>query len=187
MLAASWGTTTDGAAAGATAMLRIFQAETVDHKRHVRQLFREHGEWANARCIQEYDISFDIGEVLERTMAELGQFLAPHGCLLLAEYDSQIVGCACLRTIGEGIGEIKRMYVRPDHRGRGIGRALFEEILSAARQNGHATIRLDTAGFMKEAQALYRSAGFHDIEPYAESEIPEEFRRHWVFMELGLD
>jgi GNAT superfamily N-acetyltransferase len=168
-------------------MLTIFPAETDDHRRHLRQLFWEYVEWVNARCISEYDISFDTGEVLERTMAELDQFHPPEGRLLLAEYDSQIAGCACLRKIAEGIGEIKRMYVRPDHRGVGMGRALFEEILSAARQNGYSTIRLDSARFMKEAHALYRSAGFHDIEPYAESEIPEEFRRHWVFMELGPD
>jgi ribosomal protein S18 acetylase RimI-like enzyme len=78
------------------------------------------------------------------------------------------------------------MYVRPDHRGHGIGRSLLNEALTAARQNGYSAVRLDSAGFMKEAQALYRSAGFDDIEEYAESEIPEEYRRYWVFMELNL-
>ncbi len=169
-----------------SAMPRIFQVESDDDRRHLRQLFGEYLEWVNARCIEEYDISFDTGEVLERTMDELGQFYPPEGRLFLCEYDSQLAGCGCLRRIGDGIGEIKRMYVRPDHRGRGIGRSLLEDALTAARQNGYSTVRLDSTRFMKEAQALYRSAGFRDIEPYAESEIPEEWRRYWVFMELGL-
>ena len=79
------------------------------------------------------------------------------------------------------------MYVRPDHRGHGIGRSLLNEALTAAGQRGYSTVRLDSAGFMTEAQALYRSAGFDYIKEYAESEVPEEYRRHWVFMELGLD
>ncbi len=168
-------------------MLRIFQVESDDHRSHLRQLFLEYGEWVNGRCIQEYGISFDIEDVVERTMASLDQFHPPAGSLLLAEYDSQIAGCACLRKISDGIGEIKRMYVRPDHRGHGIGRSLWKEALSAAGQNGYTTVRLDSAGFMKEAQALYRSAGFDYIEEYPESEVPEEYRRHWVYMELGLD
>ena len=170
-----------------SAMLRIFQVESDDDRNHLRQLFWEHGEWVNARCIQEYDISFDIEDTVERTMAGLSQFYPPEGRLLLAEYDSQIAGCACLRKIGDSIGEIKRMYVRPDHRGHGIGRSLLNEALSAARQNGYLTVRLDSAGFMKEAQALYRSAGFDYIEEYAESEIPQEYSRYWVYMQLGLD
>jgi GNAT superfamily N-acetyltransferase len=171
----------------ASATLKIYQAETDSHRRQLRELFREYLEWVNARCIKEYDITFDTTEVLERTMDELAQFHPPAGRLFLSEYDSRLAGCACLRRIGDGIGEIKRMYVRPDHRGHGIGRSLLEEALAAARQNRFSTVRLDSTRFMKEAQALYRSAGFHDIVPYAESEIPEEFRRYWIFMELDLD
>ncbi len=170
-----------------SAMLRIFQVESDDDRNHLRQLFWEDGEWVNPKCIQEYNISFDLEDVIERTMAGLSQFYPPDGRLLLAEYDSQLAGCACLRRIGDGVGEIKRMYVRPDHRGHGIGRSLLEEALTAARRNRYSTVRLDSTRFMKEAHALYRSAGFEDIEPYAESEIPEEWHRYWVFMELGLD
>lgn len=168
-------------------MIQIRQADIDNHAHHIRRLFSEYLEWVNVMCIQEYDMSFDVKETLERTIVELGQFYPPEGRLLVAEYGSDVAGCAGLRTIDEAVGEVKRMYVRPDHRGNGIGRALFEEVLGAAEQDGYSTLRLDTGGFMKEAQALYRSAGFREIEPYAQSEVPEEFRRHWVFMELGLD
>ena len=177
---------TDGDTVSATQTPKILQAETDGHMSRFRQLTREYIEWVNEMCIQEYNMSFDTAEVVDRTMAQLDEFNPPEGRLLLAEYESRIAGSAGLRKVGAGVGEIKRMYVRPDHRGKGIGRSLFEECIKAARQNGYLTIRLDTARFMKEAHALYRSAGFHDIEPYAESEIPEEFRRHWVFMELDL-
>ncbi len=169
-----------------SAKLSILQVESDDHRSHLRNLFLEYGHWVNGRLIEEYGISFDIEDTVERNMASLDQFQPPVGSLLLAEYDSQIAGCACLRKSRDSIGEIKRMYVRPDHRGHGIGRSLLNEALTAARQNGYSAVRLDSAGFMKEAQALYRSAGFRDIEPYAESEIPEEWRRNWVFMDLGL-
>ncbi len=69
---------------------------------------------------------------------------------------------------------------------RGIGRALVEAAIQEMRTAGYSTLRLDSARFMTEAHAVYRSAGFHEIAPYAESEIPEEFRIHWIFMELSL-
>ena len=78
------------------------------------------------------------------------------------------------------------MYVRPDFRGTGLGRALLDALLAEARQVGYATIRLDSAGFMKTAHALYRAAGFEEIEPYPESEIPPDFQKHWVFMQKRL-
>jgi GNAT superfamily N-acetyltransferase len=124
--------------------------------------------------------------MLEQDMAELDKFLPPTGRLLLALQDQQYVGIGCLRKIGEDIGEIKRMYVRPSYRGTGIGRAILQGLVEQARQIGYTRIRLDSARFMKEAHAMYRSAGFTPIEPYAESEIPPEFRRNWIFMELYL-
>jgi GNAT superfamily N-acetyltransferase len=84
------------------------------------------------------------------------------------------------------IAEIKRMYVRPQFRGRGIGRALLQRLLVEAKEIGYPAVRLDSARFMQEAHALYRSSGFDEVEPYPESEIPTEFQEHWVFMEMRL-
>ena len=78
------------------------------------------------------------------------------------------------------------MYVRPEFRRRGIGAALLEELIAQAREIGYAAIRLDCPLFLKPAHALYRSAGFYEIEPYAGTEIPPEFQHLWLFMEKRL-
>lgn len=167
-------------------MTSIHQAETEEDRLQVRALFWEYLQWANERLKKEFDVNFEIESMLERDMAELEIFTPPHGRLLLASEESQAAGIACMKRIREDMGEIKRMYVRPEYRGRGVGRALLEALLAEAQQIGYPTVRLDSTRFMKAAHSLYRSAGFQEIEPYPESEIPPEFQRHWVFMEKRL-
>ena len=91
-----------------------------------------------------------------------------------------------MRRIGPDTVEIKRMYVEPSHRGAGVGRGLLGELIAAARAEQYARVRLDSPDFMTAAHDLYRSSGFVDIEPYPESEIPDEYKTHWVFMERML-
>jgi GNAT superfamily N-acetyltransferase len=117
---------------------------------------------------------------------ELDKFSPPGGRLLLAECDNQIAGIACMRKIREDIGEIKRMYVRPAFLRRGIGRALVEALITAAREIGYPRVWLDSARFMRAAHTMCRSIGFREIAPYPESEIPGEFQVHWLFMEMLL-
>jgi GNAT superfamily N-acetyltransferase len=124
--------------------------------------------------------------MLEGDMLDLEKFYPPHGRLLLAEMDDRIVGLACLHRIGEDIGEVKRMYVRNEYRGLGIGRTLLERLIEEAKEMGFPKVQLDSARFMEAAHALYRSNGFYEIDPYPESEIPEEFQTHWIFMEREL-
>ena len=167
-------------------MLTILQASSDKHETIVRDLFREYLHWVCPAIQHEFGVSFDAEAVLEHDLADLHVFLPPIGRLLLAYDDAAVAGCACVRTIGPQIAEIKRMYVRPAHRRRGIGRVLAETAIKEMRAAGYSTLRLDSARFMTDAHALYRSAGFREIAPYAESEIPEEFRIHWIFMELSL-
>jgi GNAT superfamily N-acetyltransferase len=167
-------------------MTSIHQAETAEDQSRVRELFGEYLQWANERLNEEFGIDFDIESMLERDMAKLQIFLPPRGRLLLATEESQAAGIACMKRIRRDMGEIKRMYVRPEFRGRGIGRVLLEALIAQAQQMGYPTVRGDSARFMKAAHSLYRSAGFQEIEPYPESEIPPEFQRHWVFMEKQL-
>jgi GNAT superfamily N-acetyltransferase len=173
-------------ATGDGAMARIHQAETEKDQAQVRELFWEYLQWANERLNQEFGVNFDIESMLEQNMADLEMFLPPYGRLLLAAEGSHAAGIACMQRIQEGIGEIKRMYVRPEFRGKGIGRALLEGLMAEAQQMGYRTIRLDSVRFMAAAHSLYRSVGFQEIEPYSETEIPPEFHRHWVFMEKKL-
>ena len=165
-------------------MLKIFQAEIDEDKRHVREMFWENLNATNLIFSQEFGISLDVRVALEQNMAILYQFAPPQGRLLLGEYETKIAGCAGLRKIGEDVGEIKTMYVRPEYRRKGIGRALLKAILNEASQIGYSKIRLDSAPFAKEAHALYRSVGFQNTQPYPESEIPKKYHSNWIFMEI---
>lgn len=166
--------------------LKIIQVETEEHKRQVRELFWEYFNATNLIVNREFDISLDVNAFLERDMAKLQQFAPPSGRLLLGECEEKIAGCAGLRKIGENVGEIKRMYVRPEYRRKGIGRSLVKAIINESHQIGYLNLRLDSAPFAKEAHALYRSLGFHKREPYAESDIPQKYHCRWVFMEMPL-
>ena len=119
-------------------------------------------------------------------MDTLDKFMPPKGRLLLGYMEAQPMGIACLRALTDSIAEVKRMYVRPQVRNRGVGRAMLNRLLEEARQAGYERIRLDSARFMTEAHKLYRSAGFREIGAYEGSEIPKEFQIHWVCMEREL-
>ena len=109
-----------------------------------------------------------------------------YGRLFLASAGTDVIGCACARTIRPGLAEIKRVYVRPSGRGNGTGRALIQTLIADLRDAGYTTVRLDTGTFMTAAEKLYRSLGFQDIAPYDESETPKDFRQHAIFLELSL-
>jgi ribosomal protein S18 acetylase RimI-like enzyme len=91
-----------------------------------------------------------------------------------------------MRRIRPDTAEIKRMYVEPAHRRGGMGRALLDQLIAAARAGGYEHVRLDSPDFMTAAHGLYRSSGFLKTGPYSESEIPDEYKPHWIFMELTL-
>jgi GNAT superfamily N-acetyltransferase len=167
-------------------MLTIRQAESEQDIAQVRELFWEYLQWANVRLNEEYGIDLPIATMLEHDMDTLDIFLPPQGCLLLALEGAQAAGLACMKCIRDDIVEVKRMYVRPAFRRRGVGRQLLEALIREARTIGYPIMRLDSTRFMKEAHALYRSAGFAEIDEYPESEIPPQYRQHWVFMEKRL-
>lgn len=168
-------------------MLKIIQIETDKHKSHIQDVFWEYFNETNLIFSYEFGINLDVNTFFEQYMIQINEFLPPSGRLLLGQYEAKVAGCACLRKIGEDVGEIKRMYVKPEFRRKGIGRSLLEAIINEAIYIGYSRIRLDSAPLAKEAQALYRTLGFQDIEPYLEkTEIPLEYRANWIFMELVL-
>lgn len=167
-------------------MIQIIIANQEQQVQPIRELFWEYLQWANGQVKENFGVSFDIAPMLEDDMQTLGKFMPPKGRLLLGYEDDQPTGIACLKLLTDGIGEIKRMYVRPAARHRGVARALLNRLLEEARQIGYERVRLDSARFMRDAHRLYRSAGFHEIQAYEGSEIPKDFQDHWIFMEMKL-
>lgn len=153
----------------------------------IREIFWEYLQWVNARIYDEYGVSFDIAEILERDMQGLSIFMPPSGRLLLGFIDGQPAGIVCLKPVEGDCAEVKRLYVRPSSRKLGLGHALVARLLEEAARLGYRCVRLDSARFMVDAHRLYRSFGFCDIEPYPGSEIPPDYQCNWVFMEKQLD
>ena len=139
--------------------MKLQQVNTNEDIGAAQELFREYSAWLGVNlCFQNFD----------KELAELpGEYVPPSGRLWLATENGQVAGCVALRQIGEGTGEMKRLYVRPEFRGKGLGRTLTEAIIEAAREIGYQRLRLDTLpGKMDQAIAMYRSLGFKDIEKY---------------------
>jgi len=166
--------------------MHTFQADLQQDKNIIRELFWEYLQWANKKLNQEFDINFDIASAIDADMQDLDKFMPPNGCLLLCYVEGFPAGIACLKYLSPGIGEVKRMYIRPSYRRMGLGRALLDQLLKVAIQYGYERIRLDSVRFMKQAHHLYRTVGFSEIEAYEGSEVPKEFQKHWIFMEVKL-
>ena len=156
------------------------------HEAELRELLTAYIAEGAARLEQEFDVEQDVPTVVDRLLRHLGQFAPPAGRLLLVVEGEAVLGCGCLRPIAPGIAEIKRMYLRPEARGRGLGRQLLDALLTAARQEGYREARLDTDGLVPAAHRLYRAAGFEPCDPYPESEIPVELHDRWLFMRRDL-
>jgi len=167
-------------------MIKILQANIREHIEIIHQLFGEYLRWVCPKIYQEYKAEFDAESVLSHDMETINIFFPPQGILLLAYEDDKPAGCACVRTIGNRIAEVKRMYVRSDFRRKGIGMALVQECITRVRDMKYSEMRLDSAGFMLDAHRVYKSAGFLETTAYEGSEIPEEYRKYWVFMKLDL-
>lgn len=119
----------------------------------------------------------------EHELATLpGDYAPPHGRLLLAEYELHLAGCGALHEWEPGICEMKRLYLRPSFRGKGLGRVLAEAIIAEARNIGYQRMRLDTIEpIMKDAVEMYRKLGFLEIAPYRPNPIAGA-----MYMELQL-
>jgi putative acetyltransferase len=155
-------------------ILNFAQAESPAQVAQARELFLEYAQSLGfSLCFQNFD----------KELATLpGGYAPPEGRLLLAEYDGQLAGCVALHKLESTLCEMKRLYLRPQFRGKGLGRALAERIVTEARQIGYLKMRLDTVEpLMKDAVAMYRKLGFKEIAPYCENPVAGA-----MYMELEL-
>src|SRR5215216_4079505 len=167
-------------------MFQIIISNQDQHTQPIHELFWEYLQWANANVEKNFGVSFDIAAMLEQDMNTLDKFMPPKGCLLLGYVEDEPMGIACLKPLTDRIGELKRMYVRPEARNKGLGRMLLNRLLKEARQISYERVRLDSARFMIDAHQLYLTSGFQEIQAYEGSEIPKEFQKNWIFMEREL-
>jgi ribosomal protein S18 acetylase RimI-like enzyme len=136
-------------------MIRIISAQSPDHYQKTRELFLQYADSL------DFDLEFQgFNQELEGLP---GDYAPPHGCLLLAELRGQFVGCVGLRPLESKICEMKRLFVKPEYRGQGIGRLLACVVIDRARELRYEKMRLDTIDTMKEAKALYYSLQFKNI------------------------
>src|SRR5437763_9139223 len=144
--------------------VEFLQAESAAQIAQARELFLEYAQSLGfSLCFQSFD----------QELASLpGKYAAPEGRLLLAYAGDQVAGCSALRPLDaeNGICEMKRLYIRPQFRGLGLGRKLALALMKEARQIGYQRMRLDTvADRMPEAVAMYGALGFYEISPYTEN------------------
>jgi len=154
-------------------MVKLTHVDAPGEMRIVRALFEEYASSLDIDlCFQGFDIELE-------TLP--GAYAPPDGTIVIARVDGEPVGCVALRRIEEGVCEMKRLYVVPAHRRKGVGRALADEVIAYARSRGYALMKLDTLESMTEANDLYRSLGFVPCGAYRYNPCPGP-----VFMELAL-
>jgi len=159
-------------------VLRIVSALGEPFLSQARNLFREYAATLEEfHCLPDFDLE----------VASLPSPYAPPGGRILlavsdeAENQNYAAGCVALRSLGRGVCEMKRLYVRPAFRSKGVGQKLAEALIAEARSIGHERMVLDTLPSMAEAHKLYRRLGFHETASYQESPIPGA-----LFFRLGL-
>jgi GNAT superfamily N-acetyltransferase len=156
-----------------TALYTIAGPATPSELDAVRRLFREYADWLGVDlCFQGFD---------EELATLPGRYAPPDGRLLLARDGAAAVGCIGLRRVDAATGEVKRLYVRPEARGRGLGGELARRVIAAAREIGYRRLVLDTLAPMAEARSLYGALGFREIPAYYANPLSGV-----IYMELRL-
>ena len=142
----------------------ISEAVWPDERDLVAALMREYVD-ALAEDISFQDVAGELAGLP-------GAYARPRGVVLLARCDGEAAGLAAMRPINADTCEMKRLYVRPNFRGRDLGRLLAEALIAEARACGYRTMLLDTLASMQAARALYRSLGFRPTAPYYANPLP---------------
>ena len=151
----------------------IIQVQNSRHLAAVRSLFEAYA------ASLDFDLDF---QNFKDELKELpGEYTPPKGCILMAIVGKDPAGCVALRQISNDICEMKRLYIKPRHRKKGIGRRLAETVIENACGIGYKRMRLDTVPTMKAARVLYASLGFKKIAAYRFNPIDGA-----AFMELDL-
>lgn len=160
--------------------MKIDLIEAYSHKEEAISLFKEYTGML-IECdndFKEYLNKQNYDEELEHLESKYG---LPYGRLYLAFCDNKLAGCIGLRKIDNSTCELKRLYIKPEFRKKGIGDFLVKKIIADAKEIGYTKMRLDTLPFLKGAERLYRRNGFYDIPCYNNSPMDNS-----IYMQLDL-
>lgn len=154
--------------------IEILPVNTPELTEETKRLFREYEKWLNVSlCFQGFE---------EEVNSLPGKYSPPEGRLYIVKYDSKYSGCIALRKIEDGICEMKRLFLKEELRGKGIGNTLVTKIINDAKAIGYKTMRLDTIKEkMPKAVEIYTKHGFVETEQYYHNPNP-----HTLFLELDL-
>lgn len=127
-------------------------------------------------------------EYVESVFPTYAAIAPPEGVICILEVDGEPEGMGVLKKLEDGIGKIKRMYIRPRTRGKGYGKGILNWLEERAREFGFSKLRLDTAEFAEAAVHIYRKAGFKEIQRYIGGEWDErsDVEAIQIFMEKDL-
>ena len=160
-------------------MLKIFQVKTDEDIEVVKGLLEEYvASWFES----DGPVHIKEVEAHKHQMNHLGEYFGPpDGCLLVAKHEKEPAGCVALRKLSDDTCEMKRLYVKPKFRGLKMGMDLANAVIAQARRIGYERMRIHTITAFEQANGLYKSLGFNEIDPYEYTP-----REDALFMELKL-
>ncbi|MFW9786456.1 MAG: GNAT family N-acetyltransferase [Candidatus Thorarchaeota archaeon] len=173
-------------------MAKLVPYSNKAHKDQFFDLNVEYVTWVSKILKEIHNI--DLGSSSDRSVQEyvteyLEEYIniEPHtGIVFILEIAGRAEGMGALMQLEPGIGEIKRMFIRPTHRGQNFGRLLLTKLIEKGKELGFSRLRLETSETFKAARHLYKSMGFHDIRKYRGGETPPQIQKHVKYMELIL-
>jgi len=172
--------------------LDFVQANLEQHRKILLDFNVAYINWIGD-CIQEYFglslpslLGMSIPDYADSSLNKLCEEKPPHGIFYIVFNGEVALGMGGLRRMLNGVGEIKRIFVSPACRGGGVGAKILDRLMRDAESFGYDELMLESGPFMTSAHPIYEAAGFKDISPFAEAEVPEALRHDWRFMHCQL-
>lgn len=168
--------------------LRFILANPDTHRAALLQLNVEYMTWVLAEVEKitgtpaEEMLGMTVPQYVASVIDKVCGAPPPQGAFYLLEIDGVIAGMGGIRRVRDGVAEVKRIYVRPEHRGKQLGETILLRVLDDAKQFGYQHVLLDSGPFMQSAHKVYQAQGFVDCAAYAEAEVPAAWHAMWRFM-----
>ena len=145
-----------------------YNAET--HSKAYYDMLVDYGLWLDGEVMKnfgEHRLKIDDKNLFKNVFKRFTSIKPPEGDIFILEVDGEAAAMARFSTLEEGIGEVNNVYTRPEFRRRGYTTRIMNTLEETARNYGFSILRLDTAGFNKHAQNLYKKLGYYEIERYS--------------------